>query len=47
MKYCEVELTKDNLKAFLYAVRSTYWYQMYIDDLPIWGKKSVPACTLI
>lgn len=25
-------------EAFVYAVRKDYWYQMYIDDLPIWGK---------
>lgn len=29
---------EDKLKAFVYAVRNDYWYQMYIDDLPIWGK---------
>ena len=21
----------------MYAVKNHYWYQMYIDDLPIWG----------
>lgn len=44
-QYCEVELTKESLKAFLYAVKSTYWYQMFIDDLPIWGMvgKSEPG----
>ena len=25
------------LKTFLYAVKNHYWYQMYLDDLPIWG----------
>ena len=35
--FCTVELTEDQYKAFVYAVRSNYWYQMYIDDLPIWG----------
>ncbi|XP_058053760.1 transmembrane 9 superfamily member 3 isoform X2 [Anopheles bellator] len=34
---CMVELTEDKLKAFVYAVKNQYWYQMYIDDLPIWG----------
>ena len=24
----------------MYAVNNHYWYQMYIDDLPIWGKKT-------
>ncbi|XP_033117680.1 transmembrane 9 superfamily member 3-like isoform X2 [Anneissia japonica] len=36
-KYCEVKITEDKLKAFIYAVKNHYWYQMYIDDLPIWG----------
>jgi transmembrane 9 superfamily member 3 len=35
--YCEVELNGDKQKAFVYAVKNHYWYQMYIDDLPIWG----------
>lgn len=30
-------LTEDKLKAFKYAVKNHYWYQMYLDDLPIWG----------
>ena len=21
----------------MYAVKNNYWYQMYIDDLPVWG----------
>ena len=36
-EYCKIELTDANLKAFLYAVKNHYWYQMYIDDLPMWG----------
>ncbi len=35
--YCEVGLTEEKLKAFTYAVKNHYWYQMYLDDLPIWG----------
>ncbi|CAH0386303.1 unnamed protein product [Bemisia tabaci] len=35
--YCEIVLTEENLKKFIYAVKNHYWYQMYIDDLPIWG----------
>ena len=35
--YCEVEVTEEKLKAFNYAVKNHYWYQMYLDDLPIWG----------
>ncbi|XP_013781981.1 transmembrane 9 superfamily member 3-like [Limulus polyphemus] len=36
-QYCEVEITDEILLAFTYAVKNHYWYQMYIDDLPIWG----------
>lgn len=32
-----MELNDDKYKAFVYAVKNHYWYQMYIDDLPIWG----------
>uniref|UniRef100_A0A646QE06 Transmembrane 9 superfamily member n=1 Tax=Hemiscolopendra marginata TaxID=943146 RepID=A0A646QE06_9MYRI len=35
--YCDVLLSEDKLKALIYAVKNHYWYQMYIDDLPIWG----------
>lgn len=35
---CMVELTKENVDTFSYAVSKEYWYQMYIDGLPIWGK---------
>lgn len=36
-EYCQVQLTDEKLKAFMYAVKNHYWYQMYLDDLPIWG----------
>ena len=32
-----MNLDADNLKTLLYAVKNHYWYQMYLDDLPIWG----------
>ncbi|KAI5702853.1 hypothetical protein M8J75_004864 [Diaphorina citri] len=35
--YCGTRLDEEKLKAFIYAVKNHYWYQMYIDDLPIWG----------
>ncbi|XP_037084111.1 transmembrane 9 superfamily member 3-like [Pollicipes pollicipes] len=35
--YCQIALDEEGLAAFRYAVRNHYWYQMYIDDLPIWG----------
>lgn len=33
-----IELDEEKVKAFSYAVKNNYWYQMYIDDLPIWGR---------
>lgn len=36
--YCEIDLDKAKRDAFVYAIKNHYWYQMYIDDLPIWGK---------
>lgn len=35
---CMIELNEEKVKAFTYAVKNNYWYQMYIDDLPIWGR---------
>uniref|UniRef100_A0AAR2L9R2 Transmembrane 9 superfamily member n=1 Tax=Pygocentrus nattereri TaxID=42514 RepID=A0AAR2L9R2_PYGNA len=35
--YCEIDLNKAKREAFVYAIKNHYWYQMYIDDLPIWG----------
>ncbi|KAK4322636.1 hypothetical protein Pmani_006613 [Petrolisthes manimaculis] len=35
--YCEMDLDEERLKTFIYAVKNHYLYQMYIDDLPIWG----------
>ena len=34
--YCYVQLDQDKLKAFLYAVKNYYIYQMYMDDFPLW-----------
>lgn len=36
-EYCSVELNKEKFELFAYAIKNHYWYQMYIDDLPIWG----------
>jgi transmembrane 9 superfamily protein 3 len=35
--YCPVDLTKDKYDLFVYAIKNHYWYQMYVDDLPVWG----------
>jgi len=37
-KYCDINLDKKKYDTFVYAVKNHYWYQMYMDDLPIWGK---------
>ncbi len=37
-EYCSIDLKEETTQAFIYAVKNHYWYQMYIDDLPIWGK---------
>ena len=36
-KVCSMKLTADAVKKFSYAVDNHYWYQLYLDDLPIWG----------
>lgn len=33
-----MNLDEEKVKQFVYAVKNEYWYQMYIDDLPIWGR---------
>ncbi|CAF0967265.1 unnamed protein product, partial [Didymodactylos carnosus] len=35
--FCEVTLTTDYFDAFKYGIKNHYWYQMFIDDLPVWG----------
>jgi len=35
--FCEITIDAAQLETFIYAVKNHYWYQMYIDDLPIWG----------
>lgn len=36
-EFCSVHLDEEKMAAFIYAVKNLYWYQMYVDDLPIWG----------
>ncbi|EGD77562.1 endomembrane protein emp70 [Salpingoeca rosetta] len=36
-EFCSVELTEKKYKAFRYAIKNHYWYQMYLDDLPMWA----------
>ena len=34
---CAKRLTSKDAETFKYAISQHYWYQMYLDDLPIWG----------
>jgi len=34
---CNQELTKEDVKQFELAVDQQYWYELYLDDLPMWG----------
>ncbi|RUS17536.1 hypothetical protein BC937DRAFT_89837, partial [Endogone sp. FLAS-F59071] len=34
---CERELGMKEVNLFKYAVSNQYWYQMFLDDLPVWG----------
>ena len=40
-EFCQVLLDETKLKSFLYAVKNHYWYQMYLDDLPVWGESDL------
>merc|ERR1712000_190891 len=35
--YCSININEQNYKKFTYAIDNHYWYQLYMDDLPIWG----------
>lgn len=34
---CDQVLTKDTSDKFEYAVDNQYWYELFLDDLPMWG----------
>lgn len=34
---CSLTLDAESSEFFQYAVSNHYWYQLYMDDLPIWG----------
>ena len=34
---CAMKLTVDQVNVLTLAVQQHYWYQMYVDELPIWG----------
>ncbi|KAM3726443.1 Transmembrane 9 superfamily member [Dirofilaria immitis] len=37
MEFCKKTLSEEDYKQFVYAVRNNYWYQMYLDELPMYG----------
>lgn len=34
---CSQTLSSDDVEAFAYAITRHYWYELFMDDLPIWG----------
>eukprot|EP00731_Ephydatia_muelleri_P030036 Em0021g559a len=36
-EYCSLTLTETSYIKLVYAISNHYWYQMYIDDLSMWG----------
>jgi transmembrane 9 superfamily protein 3 len=34
---CSLELTDDQVDVFKEAVANTYWFEFFVDDLPLWG----------
>jgi len=34
---CTMTLTHEETDSLIYAIKNKYWYQMYVDDLPLWG----------
>eukprot|EP00013_Stygamoeba_regulata_P009151 CAMPEP_0177670308 /NCGR_PEP_ID=MMETSP0447-20121125/24007_1 /TAXON_ID=0 /ORGANISM="Stygamoeba regulata, Strain BSH-02190019" /LENGTH=578 /DNA_ID=CAMNT_0019177437 /DNA_START=82 /DNA_END=1814 /DNA_ORIENTATION=- len=34
---CTKSLAPEEAEQFRYAIRNQYWYQLFLDDLPIWG----------
>jgi len=42
---CETPLDEKAAEQFKYAIQNHYWYELFMDDLPIWGfvGESIPA----
>lgn len=34
---CEMTLNDASYEKFKHAIENHYWFQMYMDELPIWG----------
>lgn len=37
VEQCEVTMSRGVVKTFKRLVKHNYWYQLYIDDLPMWA----------
>ena len=35
--YCSKTLDVKDYGMLVYAIKNHYWYQMYLDDLPVWA----------
>jgi transmembrane 9 superfamily member 3 len=35
--FCEIHLDESIVSQFEHAIDEQYWYEMYLDDLPMWG----------
>uniref|UniRef100_A0A0K0F2R1 Transmembrane 9 superfamily member n=1 Tax=Strongyloides venezuelensis TaxID=75913 RepID=A0A0K0F2R1_STRVS len=35
--FCKIKLSENDFLTFVYAIQHNYWYQMYLDDLPMWN----------
>ncbi|KAL9649804.1 hypothetical protein ABK040_009618 [Willaertia magna] len=36
-RLCKLEIDEEKRKQYLYALDNQYWYQYYVDDLPVWA----------
>ena len=34
---CSQTLSDDHAGVFSFAIRNQYWYEVFVDDLPMWG----------
>lgn len=37
-RYCRMMLDEQSAQLLAYAVSNHYWYQMFVDELPVWGE---------
>lgn len=34
---CSQKLSNEDVGEFTYAIQHHYWYELFMDDLPVWG----------